>query len=153
MIAGEAWTGKSTCSEILYKEFTNSAWLDGDDVWRVNPFTVKDSRLRNSDCNMAYVLNNYLESGFEYVFFSSIVLCNLEIREKILSLISAKSFEIYFFTLIASKQVLTGRAIERDSNRSPQFHLLEESLKQDSIFIDTSRKTPEEVASEIKSIV
>lgn len=47
LITGEAWTGKSTCAKLLYKRFNNSAWFDGDDVWRVNPFSCSDSRLRN----------------------------------------------------------------------------------------------------------
>ncbi len=62
LIGGEAWTGKSTCAEILYKQLNNSAWLDGDDVWRVNPWSVDDPRLRTSDINMAFVLQTYLQS-------------------------------------------------------------------------------------------
>ena len=31
LIGGEAWTGKSTCAEILYRQLNNSAWLDGDE--------------------------------------------------------------------------------------------------------------------------
>ncbi len=59
LIGGEAWTGKSTCAEILFKRLDNSAWLDGDDVWRVNPWSLDDPRLRTSDINMAFVLQTY----------------------------------------------------------------------------------------------
>lgn len=89
-ITGEAWTGKTTCSNLLYQEYDNSAWLDGDDVWRVNPFSVADKRLRNSDLNMAFVLNNYLKCEFDFVFFSSIVLCDKKIQKKSLNLSRTK---------------------------------------------------------------
>ena len=151
LLAGEAWTGKSTCAKLLYTKFANSAWLDGDDVWRVNPFSVDDPRLRNSDLNMAFILDNYLKSRFEYVIFSSIVLCDKDIREKIINLISSIDYIIKFFTLTASKNVLKKRAMERDSNCNPEFHLLKESLEQESIFIDTNNKTPEEVVVKIIS--
>lgn len=58
MITGEAWTGKTTCARLLYQELNNSAWLDGDDVWKINPFSCEDERLRNSDYSMAYVIEN-----------------------------------------------------------------------------------------------
>jgi len=74
MIGGEAWTGKSTCAEILYKRLNNSAWLNGDDVCRVNPWRADDPRIRANDLNMAFVMQNYLQSKFEYVILSSIVL-------------------------------------------------------------------------------
>ena len=84
LIGGEAWTGKSTCAEILYKQLDNSAWLDGDDVWRVNPWRVDDPRIRTSDLNMAFVLQTYLQSKFEYVILSSIVLTVPAIKDRIL---------------------------------------------------------------------
>jgi len=74
LIGGEAWTGKSTCAEILFNRLYNCAWLDGDDVWRVNPWSLDDPRLRTSDINMAFVLQTYLQAHFDYVILSSIVL-------------------------------------------------------------------------------
>ena len=75
LISGEAWTGKSTISNILYTKLNNSAWLDGDDVWRVNPWDVNDARLRNSDLNMSFVIENYLKSKFEYIILINSVVC------------------------------------------------------------------------------
>ena len=151
LLAGEAWTGKSSCADQLYQRFSNSAWLDGDDVWRVNPFSVSDKRLRNSDLNMAFVIDNYLKCNFDYVFFSSIVLCDKGIREKILNLLTAESFEIIFITLFASESELRLRAKKRDLNIDPQFLLLAESLQQDSIFVDTTEKKLPDVVDEIMS--
>ena len=52
LIGGEAWTGKSTCARVLFTRLYNAAWLDGDDVWRVNPWSLDDPRLRTSDINL-----------------------------------------------------------------------------------------------------
>lgn len=149
MITGEAWTGKTTSARHLYQELNNSAWLDGDDVWRVNPFSCEDERLRNSDYSMAFVLDNYLKSKFDYVVFSSIVLCDKDILERILNLITYKEYEFVFFTLYSTEDVLKERARIRDSNIDPQFLLLKQSLEESpkykSIFIDTSYKTPDEI--------
>lgn len=153
MIAGEAWTGKSTCAKLLYKHFHNAAWLDGDDVWRVNPFDVNDKRLRNSDLNMAFVVENYLKSGFEYVFFSSIVLCDKTIRERILDLIKYKEYELIFITLYANEDTLKQRAKEKDNNNDPKFLLLNRSLAQESIFINTATNSLQETVKQIVEIV
>ena len=92
LIGGEAWTGKSTCARILYKQLNNSAWLDGDDVWRVNPWSVDDPRLRTSDVNVAFVLQTYLQSKFDYVILSSIVLSVPSITERILQRINGVKY-------------------------------------------------------------
>lgn len=153
MLTGEAWTGKSTFAKLLYREYENSAWLDGDDVWKVNPFTVTDPRLRNSDLNMAFVVDNYLKSKFDYVFFSSIVLCNEYIRNRILDLITYEDYELIFITFHATEEVLRKRARKRDDNLNPKFVFLEDSLKQDSIFIDTSEGNKDEILSKIKEAI
>lgn len=56
LIGGEAWTGKSTCAEILFKRLNNSAWLDGDDVWRVKPWSLDDPRLRDKEANPCFLV-------------------------------------------------------------------------------------------------
>lgn len=153
MITGEAWTGKSTYADLLYQTFENSAWLDEDDVWRVYPFSVKDKRLRNGDLNMAFVLNNYLESNFEYVFFTSIVLCDEAIRNNILDLITYKDYKAVFITLHAQKDVLKVRAKARDENLEPEFRFLENSFLNQSEFVDTSCGNAEEILNELKMII
>ena len=64
--------------ELLYESFDNSAYLDGDWVWRVNPFSMEDPRLRDGDKNMSFVLSTYLNSNFKYVFFTSVVVIDRE---------------------------------------------------------------------------
>ncbi len=153
-IGGEAWTGKSTCAEILFKRLNNSAWLDGDDVWRVNPWSVNDPRLRTSDINMAFVLQTYLQSNFDYVILTSIVLSVPSITEGILQRISGVEYDLVSFTLMCDEQTLTERARERDNNQSPQFTVLEQTKNlPNTIKIDTANRSPEYVVDEMFSII
>ena len=84
LISGSPCVGKTAVGEKLFESYDNSAYLDGDWCWCVHPFSVTDSRLRNGDKSMSFVLSNYLESDFEYVFFTSVVLTDPKIRENIL---------------------------------------------------------------------
>lgn len=157
LITGEAWTGKTSCSELLFSSLDNSAWLDGDDVWRVNPFSYNDKRLRNSDLNMAFVINNYLKSKFEYVILSSIVLCDEGILHRILELIKYNNYELIYITLFASEEVLKKRAQIRDNNLDPNFMLLKRSLQDkegiNTHYIDTNNASIEEVVNTIIDIL
>jgi broad-specificity NMP kinase len=154
LIGGEAWTGKSTCAEILFKQLNNAAWLDGDDVWRVNPWNVDDPRLRTSDINMAFVLQTYLQSKFEFVILSSIVLSMPAITDRILQRIKGVEYELISFTLLCDEQTLTDRAKQRDHNQTPQFMLLEQTRKLDNtIKIETADRSPEEVVDEMLTVI
>ena len=153
MIGGPPWVGKTACARELFTSLDNSAWLDGDDVWRVNPFSVQDPRLRNSDKNMAFVLNTYLESQFGYVIFSSVVLTDELITRGILDAISVREYDMLFFMLTASPKALLSRSQERDNvtNPDPRFSIA--ALAQDAIQIDTTALTPADVGAKILSIV
>jgi hypothetical protein len=154
LIGGEAWTGKSTCAEILFQRLYNSAWLDGDDVWRVNPWSVNDPRLRTSDINMAFVLQTYLQSGFDYVILSSIVLSDPSITVRILERIIGVEYDLLSFTLICDEATLTERAKQRDDQANPRFIVLEQTRNlANTIKIDAAKKKPEEIAEEMFSIV
>lgn len=152
-IGGEAWTGKTTCAEILFRRLHNSAWLDGDDVWRVNPWSLDDPRLRTSDINMAFVLQTYLRSKFDYVILSSIVLCVPYITERILQRIKGVEYDLLSFTLLCDEATLARRAKQRDDNTSPDFLLLHQTMELNTIKIDTTDREPEEVVDEIITIV
>jgi hypothetical protein len=153
MISGPPWVGKTTCAQKVFTSLQNSAWLDADDVWRVNPFSVEDPRLRNSDKNMSFVLNTYLESKFDYVVFSSVVLTEKSITDGILDAISAKGYDLLFFMLSCSRRALKARSTLRDDVASPEPRFSRAALKQDAIHLDTSNMTPEETAGKILAIV
>lgn len=74
LISGSPCVGKTAVGMRLFESYDNSAYLDGDWCWCVHPFSVTDSRLRNGDRSMAFILSNYLDSDFAYVFFTSVVL-------------------------------------------------------------------------------
>ena len=154
LIGGEAWTGKSTCAEILFKRLDNSAWLDGDDVWRVNPWSLDDPRLRTSDINMAFVLQTYLQSKFDYVILSSIVLSDPSITARILERMNSVEYDLLSFTLMCDAATLYERARQRDANLSPIFIVLEETKALDkTIKIDTVNKKPEEIVDEMLAVI
>lgn len=154
LIGGEAWTGKSTCAEILFKRLHNSAWLDGDDVWHVNPWSLDDPRLRTSDINMAFVLQTYLQSRFDYVILSSIVLSDPSITSRILGRINDVEYDLLSFTLMCDEATLTKRARQRDDQANPCFIVLEETRAlTNTIKIDTANKQPEEVVDEMLFVI
>ena len=64
---------------------------------------MTDRRLRNGDKSMSFILSNYLDSDFEYVFFTSVVLTDPGIREGILNGITAKDYQVIGFTLTCSE--------------------------------------------------
>ncbi len=99
LLSGSPCVGKTTVGQYLFEQYENSAYLDGDWCWCVNPFSVKDPRLRNGDKSMSFVLSNYLNSGFDHVFFASVVLTDSGIRENILADITAEDYEVIAFTL------------------------------------------------------
>lgn len=153
-IGGEAWTGKSTCARILFERLNNAAWLDGDDVWRVNPWSLDDPRLRTSDINMAFVLQTYLCSNFDYVLFSSIVLSSPEVTARILGMLSGLDYDLVSFTLLGDEVTLTERARLRDNEAEPQFLLLAQTRAlRDTIKIDTVDKNPQAVVEEMLRVI
>jgi predicted kinase len=154
LIGGEAWTGKSTCAEMLFRRLHNSAWLDGDDVWRVNPWSLDDPRLRTSDINMAFVLQTYLQSGFDYVILSSIVLSDPAITARILERITGVDYDLLSFTLMCDEATLAERARQRDDQADPCFLVREQTRTlANTIKIDTANRQPEKVVDEMLSVV
>jgi hypothetical protein len=150
LIGGEAWTGKSTCAEMLFRRLHNSAWLDGDDVWRVNPWSLDDPRLRTSDVNMGFVLQTYLQSKFDYVILSSIVVSVPSITTRILGRIEGVEYDLVSFTLTCDEATLTERARRRDKAANPRFTVLEATRALvDTIKIDTANRKPEDVVDEM----
>jgi cytidylate kinase len=153
LIGGPPWVGKTTCAQEVFASLPNSAWLDGDDVWRVNPFTVEDPRLRNSDRNMAFVLNTYLQSRFNYVIFSSVVLTDKPITDGILNAVESQDYDILFFMLTGSPSALKARSAARDNNAVPESRFLRAAKAQRAIHIDTTNMTPSAVVRAILYVV
>lgn len=153
IISGSPYVGKTTVTHSVFRMLDNSAHLDGDWVWCVHPFSVHDPRLRNGDKNRSFTLSTYLKSNFEYVFFSSVIATNIEIRKNIISDIDYTDYTVIGITLTCSHETLIDRHKRRGDKNTLSFRFLDAAPYPGDIVIDTDRKTVEEVAREVYSII
>ncbi|MBW6409512.1 AAA family ATPase [Clostridium weizhouense] len=160
IINGTMGVGKTTVSKSLYKALPNSAWLDGDWCWMINPFTVNEENKEMVIKNISYMLNSFLEnSSIQYIVFNWVIDTD-EIMNLILDNLFTKSFYLYKITLICSKNELIRRVgldildgkREKDSlNRSLERLTL--YSKMDTIKLDTTLKNINKIVNEIKSLI
>ena len=153
LISGSPCVGKTAVGTRLFESFDNSAYLDGDWCWCVHPFSVADKRLRNGDRSMSFVLSNYLDSDFEYVFFTSVVLTDPGIREGILHGITAQEYETISFTLTCSEETLKERHDKRGDPGETNYYWLRLPPYPGDIIIDTENKGVREIAREMKEYI
>ena len=153
ILTGSPCVGKTAVAEVLFEEYENCAHLDGDWVWRVNPFSISDPRLRNGDKSMSFVLSTYLNSDFDYVIFSSVVVQGEPIRSSILNDIAAKDFDIVGITLTCSEETLTERHRLRGDEGEVSFEWLRTEPHPGDTVIYTDNKTVRQIVDEIKLIV
>lgn len=153
ILSGSPCVGKTTVATKLYQSYENSAYCDGDWMWCVNPFSVEDPRLRNGDKNMSFVLSTYLNAGFDYVIFSSVVVVDKTIREAILNDITAKDFETIGFTLTCTEETLVERHKRRGDENELSFYFLRLPPYSNDYVIQTDNKTVPQIVDEIKGIV
>ena len=150
LISGSPCVGKSAAGTRLFESYANSAYLDGDWCWCVHPFSVTDSRLRSGDKSMSFILSNYLNEGFEYVFFTSVVLTDRRIREGILRGITAKDYRTVGFTLTCSEETLKQRHDRRGDRGETNYYWLRLPPCPGDIVIDTDGKTIRDVVREMR---
>ena len=153
IITGSPCVGKTTITEKLYTSYENSAFFDGDWAWCVNPFSINDPRLRNGDKIMSFALSTYLNSDFDYVFFSSVVATDKTIREAILKNITAHDYSVLGFTLTCSEDTLLKRHKNRGDKNECSFYWLRLDPYQGDYVINTDNKSVQQIADEIKSII
>ena len=150
LISGSPCVGKTAVGMRLFESYDNSAYLDGDWCWCVHPFSVEDKRLRNGDRSVFFVLSNYLDSEFEFVFFTSVVLTDAKIRENILHGITAKDYETISFTLTCSEETLKKRHDKRGEKGETSYFWLHLPPYPGDIVIDTDNKHIREIVKEMK---
>lgn len=153
IITGSPCVGKTTVTDRLYTEYQNSAFFDGDWAWCVNPFSLDDPRLRNGDKTMSFALSNYLESGFEYVFFSSVVVLYEDTRAKILGDIAAEGYSVVGFTLTCSEETLLERHRKRGDQNECSFEWLRVKPIEGDHIINTDNKSVEQIVDEIRAVI
>jgi len=153
IITGSPCVGKTTVAESLFNEYENCAHFDGDWAWRVNPFSIDDPRLRNGDKTMSFALSTYLNSKFDYVIFSSVVVIGEPLRENILKDITAKDYNVIAFTLKCSEKALVERHKKRGDVTEVSFDWLKMKPHSGDYVIDTDSKTTKQIIDEIKNII
>ena len=152
LISGGPCVGKSTIGRKIFEHYVNSAYCDGDWCWCVNPDSIRDNRLRNGDRNMAFLLSTYLNSGYEYVVFSSVVLTDPDARENILRNIDADDYEVLSYQLVCSEDTLKGRHDAR-GDEDVSFFWLQLPPYPGEVVIDTDGKTPAKICREICKLI
>ena len=150
LISGSPCVGKTAVGTRLFESYDNSSYLDGDWCWCVHLFSVTDSRLRNGDRSMSFVLSNYLDSDFEYVFFTSVVLTNPMIRERILKGITAKNYEVISFMLTCSEETLKKRHDRRGDQGETNYYWLHLPPCPGDVVVDTDKKSIWDIVREMK---
>jgi len=152
IICGSPCVGKTTVTESLFESYENSAYLDDDWVWRVNPFIMDDPRNKAIHENMPFVLSNYLNLNFKYVFLSSVRMIDEGNREYLLNKITASNYMTIGFTLTCSEDTLAERHKKRGDKWECSFEWLLDRYPNDFI-INTDNKTIEQIVYEIKNII
>ena len=153
IITGSPCVGKTTVTDKLFESYDNSAFFDGDWAWCVHPFSVEDPRLRNGDKTMSFALSTYLNSAFDYVFFSSVVVVNEEIRRNILNDITAENYRVIGITLTCSEETLLERHRKRGDPNECSFFWLHLPAHPGDYVVNTDGKSVREVVDEIRGII
>lgn len=149
IISGGPCVGKSTVGKRVFEHYSNSAYCDGDWCWCVNPESIRDNRQQYGDRNMAFLLSTYLEAGYDYVVFSSVVMTEPETRERVIRCITSKDYELHSFRLVCSEDTLKARFDAKGGRVAVSFFWAETPSTPGEQIVDTDGKTPEQVAREI----
>ena len=152
ILSGSPCVGKTTVADSLFNLYENSAQLDDDWVWCVNPFSFGDPRNDRIYENMAFVLSGYLNLDFDYVFLSSVRMIGTG-RETLLSKITAAGYATIGFTLTCSEEALTERHKNRGDAGEVTFEWLRRSPYPGDYVINTDNKTVNQISGEIKNII
>jgi broad-specificity NMP kinase len=157
LIGGTMGVGKTTVSQQLKQDLCNSVFLDGDWCWDANPFQVNEETKAMVIDNICYLLNNFLHcSAYENVIFCW-VMHQQSIIDSIIEKLDLENCDIKCISLITDETNLRNRltadvergirtadVIDRSIARIPLYQAL------DTIKIDTSNKTVQMIADEIK---
>ena len=143
--------GKSTVARELLGREDDCVWLEGDDLWRMQPFVVNDVTTKMVEKNIQFVLRSFLDAGFENIFFTW-VMHRQEIVDRLLEGLNGEQFHFSMFTLVCDEQTLL-RRISQDPGRETDTQLALERLGQtqrvDTVKIDTVGKEPGAIVEEL----
>ncbi len=134
-----------------------SAWLDGDDVWRANPFRVDEATKVMVLENISFVLANFLKAGYRHAILSW-VLHQQEIIDAVLSGVDCRfggGYALHVFTLTAPTGTLRARwsAGGRGAVSSLALDRLEQSRGLATCQVETDGRTPRDIAAALAAKV
>jgi len=102
---------------------------------------------------MSFALSTYLNSKFDYVVFSSIVVLGETVQKSILGDITADNYTVIAFTLKCSEETLIERHKNHGDYGEVDFQWLRQNSPPGDYVINIDNKTVEEVVAELKSII
>lgn len=157
IINGVMGVGKTTVSKKLYKSLKGAFWLDGDNVWEMNPFVVNEENKKMVLDNIAYILNSFLRnSSCKYVVFNWVIPTD-EVMEEILKRLDITNVEVYKYTLICTKEELFKRIRKDVDLKLRDEGNFERSLKRYELYnrmntekIDTTNREVDYIVKLIK---
>lgn len=159
LVGGTMGVGKTTVCQRLKKKLANAVFLDGDWCWDADPFTVTEETKRMVIENIVFLLDNFLRvSAYENVVFGW-VMHQQSIIDSILDRLNTKNTAVFCISLTADKDALAERLykdiargirtediVRRSTERLPLYSAL------NTVKIDTSDKSPDEIADEIMNL-
>lgn len=159
LIGGAMGVGKTTVSQQLKKELSNSVFLDGDWCWDADPFQVTEETKAMVLGNICFLLNSFLRcSAYDNVIFCW-VMHEQSIIDSILRELDTRDCKALTLSLIADEENLRRRlnaditdgirtedVVERSLARAAMYPAL------DTVKIDTNNKTIKEITHEIISL-
>ncbi len=101
---------------------------------------------------MSFALDNYLQSAFDYVVFSSVVVMYDHIRKPILDAITTDC-QVIAFTLTCSEDTLRARHRKRGDSGECSMHWLHEPSHPGDYVIQTDGKSPQQIVQEMQEII
>jgi len=151
LIGGAPGVGKSAVAREILSRLDNCVWLDGDDLWRMNPFVVNTKTRRMVERNAKAVLRSFIAEGFSTVLFTW-VLHRQSIAKRIIAGLPKSKYRLFHFTLVCSDRTLKTR-IDSDGSGRRDVHLAIDRLRKtrllSSMKVQTDGKTPNRIAKEI----
>ncbi|MBE6966783.1 MAG: nucleotide kinase [Ruminococcaceae bacterium] len=159
LVGGTMGVGKTTVCQRLKKKLANAVFLDGDWCWDADPFQVTEETKKMVTENICFLLNNFLRTtAYENIIFCW-VMHEQAIIDSILQNLNTENIQTIIVSLTADSETLRERLlkdirlgarkediIKRSTERLPLYNAL------NTIKIDTSGKTPDEIAEEIIGI-
>lgn len=153
--------GKTTVSKKLQSKLECCVYLDGDWCWYTNPWLLTDNTRQMAIENISYLLNNFISCpDYEYIIFSWILHDN-SIVDDILGRIQNKDYEFIHLSLTASPDTIVNRlSADLEKSIRTEAIVIERSLERlahyssvDSIKIDTTNLTTDDVVNQIKKMI